>query len=239
LTLSLFAKTRWKLGYRVFTTFEWINGVVIPPQLSDTTPFIPGNNTQAFGVGFTYDTRDNLFDPTKGLFVNSDAEAAGLIGAQTNHFYKFIMDVREAFQVTSFLDAATAATAGYVNGYGVDKGSVPPQELLYAGSETIRSVRGYAPGGLGGVPGGRLVLVVNAIELRLTIAKWLKIAGFLDAGYVWASASEFSLRDLCWTSGPGLRIRTPVGLLSADVGMRINGATSGVVGFSISIGEPF
>jgi outer membrane protein insertion porin family len=238
-TLSLFAKTPWNLGYRVFTTFEWINGVVIPPQQSDTTPFIPGNNTQSFGTGFTYDTRDNMFDPTKGLFVSSDAEVAGLIGAQTNHFYKFIMDIRGVFPVTPFLGAASALTAGYVNGYGADARVVPPQELLYAGSETIRPVRGYAPGGIGDSAGGRLVLVLNALELRLAITKWLKIAGFADAGFVWGSASEFALRDLRWTAGPGIRIRTPIGMLSMDLGVRLNGPTTGKFGFSISIGEPF
>jgi outer membrane protein insertion porin family len=239
LTLSLFAKTPWNLGYRVFTTFEWINGVVIPPQRSDTTPFIPSNNTQSFGTGFTYDTRDNMFDPTKGLFVSSDAEVAGLIGAQTNHFYKLITDIRGVFPVTSFLGAASALTTGYVNGYGADAMVVPPQELLYAGSETIRPVRGYAPGGIGDSAGGRLVLVLNVLELRFAIVKWLKIAGFADAGFVWGSASQFSLRDLRWTAGPGIRIRTPIGMLSADLGVRLNGPTKGKFGFSIGIGEPF
>lgn len=238
-TLSLFAKTPWNLGYRVFTTFEWINGVVIPPQRSDTTPFIPNNNTQSFGTGLTYDTRDNMFDPGKGIFVSSDAEVAGLVGVGTNHFYKLVMDMRGYFPVAPFCNAAAAATAGYVNGYGVDKGVVPPQELLYAGSESIRPVRGYAPGGIGDSAGGRLVLVLNVLELRFAITKWLKIAGFTDAGFVWGSASEFALRDLRWTAGPGIRIRTPIGLLSADLGIRVNGPTKGKFGFSISIGEPF
>jgi outer membrane protein assembly complex protein YaeT len=238
-TLSLLAKTPWNLGYRVYTTFEWINGVVIPPHPSDTTPFIPSNNTQSFGTGCTYDTRDNMFDPTKGLFVSSDAEVAGLIGAQTNHFYKFIMDIRGVFPVTPFLGAASAIMAGYINGYGADASVVPPQELLYAGSESIRPVRGYAPGGIGDSAGGRLVLVLNALELRFAITKWLKIAGFADAGFVWGSASEFALHDLRWTAGPGIRIRTPVGMFSADLGIRLNGPTKGKFGFSVSIGEPF
>ncbi len=238
-TLSLFAKTPWNLGYRVFTTFEWINGVAIPPQVSDTTPFIPSNNTQSVGTGVTYDTRDNMFDPTKGLFVSSDAEVAGVIGAQTNHFYKLIMDIRGVVPVTSFLGAASAVTVGYVNGYGADAAVVPAQELFYTGSETIRPVRGYAPGGVGDSIGGRLVLVLNVLELRYAIVKWLKIAGFADAGFVWGSAKDFSLRELLWTAGPGVRIRTPIGLLSADLGIRVNGPTKGKFGFSVSIGEPF
>jgi outer membrane protein assembly factor BamA len=200
---------------------------------------IPSNNTQSFGTGFTYDIRDNIFDPTKGMLATSDAELAGLIGVGTNHFYKLIMDVRGYFPVAHFLSVATAATAGYVNGYGVDKAVVPPQELLYAGSETIRPVRGYAPGGVGDPAGGRLALVLNVLELRLAIVKWLKIAAFADAGSVWASRSQFALHDLSWAAGPGIRIRTPIGMLSGDVGVRLNGPTRGRTGFSVSIGEPF
>lgn len=238
-TFSLFAKTPWNLGYRVFTTFEWVNGVKIPPLQSDTTPFIPSNNTQSFGTGVTYDLRDNIFDPTKGFFASSDAEVAGLIGTQTNHFYKLIMDIRGVVPLASVLTAATALTIGYVNGYGVDADVVPGQELFYTGSEVIRPVRGYAPGGVGDSIGGRLVLVLNALELRYAIVNWLKIAAFADAGYVWGNSSEFSLRDLRWTAGPGIRIRTPVGLISGDVGIRVNGPTKGTFGFSVSIGEPF
>jgi len=239
LTLSLFAKTRWNFGYRVFTSFEWVNGVVVQSQLSRLSRMIHGNNTQSFGAGFTMDLRNNIFDPVKGLLVTSDAELAGLIGTGTNHFYKFMIDLRGYFHVAHFLHAATAAAAGYVKGYGVDKAVVPPQELFYAGSERIRPVRGYAPGGVGDAVGGRLALVLNVLEFRFSAANWLKIAGFADAGYVWTSMSQFAVRDLRWTAGPGIRIRTPVGMLSMDVGIRLNGPTRGKTGLSVSIGEPF
>jgi outer membrane protein assembly factor BamA len=150
-----------------------------------------------------------------------------------------MFDVRGFLPVSRILSAASAATAGYVNGYGIDKDVVPPQELFYAGSERIRPVRGYAPGGIGDSVGGRLVLVVNVLELRLALTKWLKIAGFADAGFVWASKPLFSTNDLRWTAGPGIRIQTPIGLLSTDLGIRINGPTKGKFGFSVSIGEPF
>jgi outer membrane protein assembly factor BamA len=239
LTLSLYAKTGWSFGYRVYTSFEWVNNVTVQPQQTMFAPMIHGNNTQSFGTGFTYDIRDNIFDPEKGLLVTSDAELAGLVGTGTNHFYKLMMDLRGYFPIVHSLDAAAAATAGYVNGYGIDKAVVPPQELFYAGSESVRPVRGYAPGGVGDSAGGRLILVLNVLELRFAIVKWLKIAGFADAGFVWASKSLFSLHDLRWTAGPGIRIRTPVGLLSTDLGIRLNGPTRGKFGFSISIGEPF
>lgn len=239
LTLSIFGKTPGNFGYRVFTSFEWVNGVVVQSKLSRLSRMIHGNNTQSFGAGLTVDLRDNIFDPAKGLFVTSDAELAGLIGTGTNHFYKFMLDVRGYFHVAHFLNAASAAAAGYVKGYGVDKAVVPPQELFYAGSERIRPVRGYAPGGVGDAVGGRLALVLNILEFRFTASNWLKIAGFADAGYVWTSMSQFSVKDLRWTAGPGIRIRTPVGMLSMDVGIRLNGPTRGKTGLSVSIGEPF
>jgi outer membrane protein assembly factor BamA len=239
ITLSLFGKTRGNFGYRVFTSFEWVKGVVVQPQLSRLSRMIHGNNTQSFGAGFTVDLRDNIFDPAKGLLATSDAELAGLIGTGTNHFYKFMIDLRGYFPVTHFLIAASAAVAGYVRGYGIDKAVVPPQELFYAGSERIRPVRGYAPGGVGDAVGGRLALVLNVLELRIAALKWLKIAGFADAGFVWTSESLFAVRDLRWTAGPGIRLRSPIGMLSLDLGFRLNGPTRGKTGFSVSIGEPF
>jgi len=241
-TMSLLSKTPWNIDWRVFSTFEFVNDVKIQPAESSLTSLIHGNNTQSFGTVLTYDLRDNLIDPLKGMFVSSEAELAGLIGTQTNHFYKCIFDARGYVPVASNLHVASAVTIGYVNGWGIDNAVVPPQELLYAGSETIRPVRGYAPNtqdGIGDTTGGRFVLVVNVLELRLTIAKWLKIAGFVDAGYVWTAASLFSLNDLRYSAGPGLRFRTPVGILSTDCGIRINGPTKGKAGFSLGIGEPF
>ncbi len=229
LTLSLYDKTPWMFGYRVFTSFEWVHDV--PLRLRLSAPMIHANNTQSFGAGVTYDARNNMFDPTKGLLITSDAELAGLVGKGTNHFYKFMFDVRGFFPLSHILNAASA---GYVDGYGIDKTVVPPQELFYAGSERIRPVRGYAPGGVGDTADGRLVLVLNVLELRLAITPWLKIAGF-----VWESMPLFSVHDLRWTAGPGIRIRTPVGLLSIDLGIRLNGSTTGKTGFSISIVEPF
>ncbi len=239
LTLSLFGKTKWNFGYRMFTSFEWVNGLTVKPQLSGLSRMAHHNNTQSFGAGFTVDLRDNLFDPVKGLLVTSDAELAGLIGTGTNHFYKLMVDVRVYFPVVRHLHAATAVAVGYVNGYGADKAVVPPQELFYAGSESIRPVRGYAPGGVGDEVGGRFAVLLNVLELRFLAAKWLKVAGFADAGYVWTSGSEFTANDLRWTAGPGIRLRTPIGLLSTDFGIRLNGPTRGKTGFSVSIGQPF
>jgi outer membrane protein insertion porin family len=239
LTLSLLGKTQWNFGYRMFTSFEWVNGLTVKPQLSGLSRLAHYNNTQSFGIGFTVDFRDNLFDPVKGLLVTSDAELAGLIGTGTNHFYKFMVDVRGYFPVVHHLYGATAAAAGYVNGYGADKAVVPPQELFYAGSESIRPVRGYAPGGVGDAVGGRFAVLFNVLELRFLAAKWLKVAGFADAGYVWTSGSKFSVHDLRWTAGPGIRLRTPIGMLSMDFGIRLNGPTRGKTGFSVSIGQPF
>jgi outer membrane protein assembly factor BamA len=239
LTFSFYTNTRWRLGYRVFTTFEWVQGKAVQPLRSVAGQMIHTNTTQSFGIGASYDIRNNIFDPLKGLFVASDAELAGLVGKGTNHFYKFMMDARGYVPIGSATSVASAAMAAYVNGYGIDKTVVPPQELYYAGSEKIRPVRGYTPGGVGDSVGGRLVLVINVLELRLALTPWLKIAGFADAGFAWISKSLFAVHDLRWTAGPGIRIRTPIGMLSTDLGIRLNGPTFGKFGFSVNIGEPF
>jgi outer membrane protein insertion porin family len=130
LTLSIFAKTQWAFSYRVFTSFEWVNNAEAQLHAPTFALMIHDNNTQSFGVGISYDNRDYILDPLKGLLIAADAELAGLVGKKTNHFYKFIVDVRGYVPIRHDLSAASGATAGYVNGYDIDKASVPSSGIV-------------------------------------------------------------------------------------------------------------
>ena len=45
---------------------------------------------------------------------------------------------------------------------------------------------------------------------------------FLDGGNVWANPWDFKLNDLRYDVGPGLRYKTPIGPIRADIGYQLN-----------------
>jgi|WetSurMetagenome_2_1015567.scaffolds.fasta_scaffold00871_5 outer membrane protein assembly complex protein YaeT len=233
--MTLGAKSWGKLGYRSWTSFEWVKDEGTPAVQPDTGQ---PSNTHSVGLGVSYDLRNNVFDPSKGIFVSVDATVAGFAGMGSSRFYKLTLDFRWHLPVFPLFSVSGAVNAGYARGYGSDGNRVPPQELFYAGGEKIRQIRGYPVSGTE-PGGGSVALVLNIAEFRWSMLPWFEIAGFADAGYVWPEPNGITLKNLLYTAGPGLRFRTPVGIISCDYGFRLNGTHVGAGGFSLEIGQPF
>ena len=64
------------------------------------------------------------------------------------------------------------------------------------------------------------MLEVNS-ELRLAISRNISVVAFIDAGNAWERSWQFELSDLRAAVGPGLRYRTPIGPVRADVGYQL------------------
>jgi outer membrane translocation and assembly module TamA len=135
----------------------------------------------------------------------------------------------------------------------VDRGvrEVPASERFFAGGHT--TVRGFTFDLLGqpetidqsGFPkGGNGLLVLNA-ELRFPLWRSLGGAAFLDAGNVFARATDLDLGALRGGTGAGLRYRTPIGPLRFDVGVNLSprellpGRREDRVAYHVSIGHAF
>jgi outer membrane translocation and assembly module TamA len=58
-------------------------------------------------------------------------------------------------------------------------------------------------------------------ELRLAISRNISVVAFIDAGNAWERSWQFELDDLRAAVGPGLRYRTPIGPVRADVGYQL------------------
>ena len=87
--------------------------------------------------------------------------------------------------------------------------------------------------------GGRLLLVLNQ-EVRLPIYRWVRGVAFVDAGNVFATPRDASLRDLVGSLGVGLRLATPFALLRVDFAKPVWGAPAGSSGrWIFGIGQAF
>ena len=112
-------------------------------------------------------------------------------------------------------------------------------------------MRGWSEEELGprnalGLPIGGTSRLEGTVELRIGLLSFLGAAAFLDAGKVGATKAGFSLSDLGWATGSGLRILSPVGPIRFDVGYRLTDDPylDGVIGdsrwrFHMSLGQAF
>ena len=85
-------------------------------------------------------------------------------------------------------------------------------------------MRGYAEESLGplgpyGTPAGGSALLMLSQEVRFPLSRRIAGIGFVDAGNVFASVRDISLRELWLGAGLGLRFDTLVGLLRVDYGL--------------------
>lgn len=64
-------------------------------------------------------------------------------------------------------------------------------------------------------------MVETSLEARVHVAGNLGMVAFVDAGNVWAGRRDIDPGDLLADVGTGLRYRTPIGPVRADVGYQL------------------
>jgi len=208
-----------------FTTFEyvlWIKSEGLPENF-------PIKNTQSFGYDVVYDTRDNIMDPESGVFATTKVDIAGLAAVNSNRFMKFSEDVR-CYWKTGPIGLASGLKMGVVRPYG-GASDVPLQDQFYAGGS--KSVRGYmdnslrtSDDSLHHAISGTTMITANCLEIRFPIYGYLKGALFADAGFLGDYVTRKTItslsREIRWSAGPGLRLKTPIAILRVDLGFKIN-----------------
>lgn len=181
------------------------------------------NNISSLLFQLTQDTRDNVFNPTRGYVLSGSIEDAGGI------FYgdkDFIKGMATAVYYHAFFERFVLelkGRAGLENAYG-DSDEVPIYERFFAGGpDTIRGykVRKVGPRDPGSDEpiGGEALLIGNAEITFPIFEKILKGAVFYDVGNVWRRAEDFAVGGNYRSGvGVGLRIKTPIGPVSLDYG---------------------
>jgi outer membrane protein assembly complex protein YaeT len=215
-------------------------------QLSSVDPEVVGvlGGVKMSGIvsgpeaGFTRDTTNNLFNPTRGYVLDLEAMQAGEIFGGDYDFYRYWGQIKHYH----LLGWQTVLATRFKLGTGDYFGSLRNYPLFYRyfiGGEG--SVRGWRYWMLGphtpdNTPIGGLSDIEGSVELRRPI--WEKISGalFLDFGQLSTHAYDIPIRDLDFSAGPALSYNTPVGPVRVDLGIpfqKPRGQTQWQVYFSI------
>lgn len=229
LRLSLGRQTDYDIAFWTWAQWEDVQWVQAPASDTSRPEEVPENPTQSLGLSFDYDTRNDLFNPTRGIFSRVEAEVAGVYGGFSNQFVKLQLDTRWYYNYKSKLFFSSAFRTGWITPYGRSE-AVPAQEKFYGGGSG--TVRGFELNKLAVFPNGdplkgNFYMMANLIDFRFPLFWWLQGALFLDAGYVWSEVEDirsFSgfLDDVRWTAGPGLRINTPLMVIRFDMGFKLD-----------------
>ncbi len=185
-----------------------------------------GSNTiSSMQFGLTYDTRDNMLEPTKGDILSGYVEGAGGPLQGTKDFWKLVGRVSHYIPMLRSSALELRGRAGLAKPYG-DSDRVPIYERFFAGG--AYTIRGYDERKVGPFDpvskdplGGEAMLIGNA-EYLYPVFSFIKLAAFYDIGNVWAKMNKFASGGLKSGMGLGVRIKTPIGPIMLDYGIPLN-----------------
>ena len=188
-----------------------------------TIPDKTTNDISSIELSLRHDRRNNLFNATKGIYWEITTELGSYLSGKPASFLYFAGRIKYFYPLNRFTIMATSLELGVINtNHGLLE--IPLQERFYSGGG--RSVRGYqynmvGPLDANGKPlGGKLKIIWNIFEIRRKIYKIISGVVFCDAGNVWENAEDFDMSDIRTSSGLGLRLNTPVGVIRFDYGFK-------------------
>jgi outer membrane protein assembly complex protein YaeT len=212
----------------------------------------PQVRLSSFSLSAIGDTRDDLLDPQRGLYLSANSQfAARRIGSEVGLLKSYLTAqlFRPIPQVRGVV-LATSARIGLASGFPREVAQVgpdgqpvvdpagqpivevvrdlPASERFFAGGDT--TVRAFARDQLGtpatldqdGLPIGGNALVILNAELRMPVRGGLGVVAFFDSGNVFTRTQAIDLGALRSAVGFGVRYRSPVGPIRVDLGFKTN-----------------
>jgi outer membrane protein insertion porin family len=191
------------------------------PELSKE---IGSNLISSLTLDMAYDTRDNVYVPTRGFIINGSIQDAGGIFFGDKNFIKGTGTLAYYHSFFDKIVIELKARGGIASSYGRTD-EVPIYERFFAGG--ANTIRGYKerrvgprdPGASQPI-GGDAIGLFNAEATFPIYEKIIKGAVFYDLGNVWANTKDFLIGGGYKSgTGVGLRIKTPIGPVKLDYGI--------------------
>ncbi len=203
--------------YRVGTGYT-LESVKVD-EISDDAPAsvrrVAGSNLLSRWKLFnTYDTRDNVFNPTKGTLASLSAELVGSFLGGDEDFYVLQTSATQYRQFFKSHILEGRIKLGTAQDFGSSP-DVPVFDRFFAGG--LGTVRGFGyrrvgPIEKGDAVGGQTLALVN-LEYTVPVPRLeaFRAAAFIDAGHVNSRSYRVGFGDFSISTGPGLKIKTPIG----------------------------
>lgn len=238
LTAGIEKKISDKMKTELYYEFSHVRTFDVQPDVVLTKEDTGTLAISSIRPAIVYDTRDNPFEPRKGVLAGISLKIASpLLFSETN-FTKLVIYGSAFHRLIRRVTLAMSVRGGVAYGFG-DAEELPLVERFFLGGRS--TVRGYeqdtlGPKGSDGNPTGGNAFLMGNLELRTSIIKSIGLVTFLDMGNLWRKTKDIDPADLRYTTGIGLRYNTPVGPIRLDYGYKLDrehGESQSEIHFSI------
>lgn len=185
-------------------------------------------DTNGLKLSLIYDSRDNLFNSTRGAYFEWSNEVGRFFSITTRSFLRSIFRFKYFHSFSRSTVLGTSFELGWMDARGGIR-SIPLHERFYAGGPNV--LRGFEYQKIGPLDenrtpvGGRLKCIWNLFELRRTVYKMIGCTVFTDIGSVWHDPDQIRMNDVRISPGVGIRVNTPIGLARLDLGFNTHQRT--------------
>ncbi|MBN2453007.1 MAG: outer membrane protein assembly factor BamA [Candidatus Omnitrophica bacterium] len=194
----------------------------------DLSREVGSNLISSLTLDLTYDTRDNIYTPSRGVVANGSIEGAGGIFLGDKDFIKGTGTLVYYHTFFGKILLELKGRGGMAGAYS-STDEVPIYERFFAGgANTIRGYKerrvGPRDAGSNQPIGGDAIAIGNAEVTFPIFEKIIKGAVFYDIGNAWRDASDFIVGgNYKYGAGVGVRIKTPIGPVKVDYGYPLIG----------------
>jgi outer membrane protein insertion porin family len=205
-----------KIGMELKTenaSYELISGN-LPDDISEGL-------TNSITPIITYDTRDDVFNPTEGWYDSFSVQFSGGILGGDYDYRKYDLVLRT--YITTDILEEKGEESTLVN--TINEGVLALRAMGGYSDSKLPSFDRYEIGGVSTIRGydyeefsGDKMLVLNA-EYRFPLAENFQGAVFADCGNAWDYDESISINDLKFGAGVGVRFDTPIGAIRIDYGI--------------------